>query len=222
MKLRNSICGLALLFAAVSLALAQNRDASPRTKESVARDLDELARIASVMVDGDLCQSIMSKRALDRMFVVDPKDRWAASDDFNVNHEPYIQTKKTLIRLSRLLPYPCDVNLWMPFENKPDKIQILIRNANELSQFWTWGALNQDMTPEMKRVLESGERQTVMRKAGMISVLAPVRNSLGDIVAMLEAVSMDRSVTPPQVHAKLGARDQGSRARDQSLGLSWP
>jgi len=204
MKLRNSICGFALL--AASLALAQNRDAPQRTKESVARDLDELARIASVMVDGDLCQKIMSRRALDRMFVVDPKDPWAASDDFNVNHEPYIQTKKTLIRLSRLLPYACDVNLWMPFESKPDRIQILIRNANELSQFWTWGVLHQDITPEMKRVLENGERQTVMRKAGMISVLAPVRNSLGDIVALLEAVSMDPSATPPQVHAKLGVR----------------
>lgn len=203
MKLRSSICGVALLSAAASFALAQDREASPRTKESVARDLNEIARIASVMVDGDVCQDIMTKRSLDRMFVVDPKDPWAASDDFNVNHEPYIQTKKTLIRLSRLLPYPCDVNLWMPFNNKPDRIQILIRNANELSQFWPWGALSQDMVPEMKRVLETGERQTVMQKAGMISVLAPVRNSLGDIVALVEAVGMDPSVTPPQVHAKL-------------------
>ena len=48
---------------------------------------------------GDLCQRIMNKRALDRMFVVDPKDRWAASDDFNVNHEPYIPVSYTHLTL---------------------------------------------------------------------------------------------------------------------------
>jgi hypothetical protein len=211
MKFRILVGVSALICAAVCLAPAQNLNLPPRTKESVVRDLDELARIAGVMVDGDLCRKIMSNRALERMFVVDPKDPWAASDDFNVNDEPYIQTKKTLIRLSQLLPYPCDVNLWMPFENKPGKIQILIRNVNELSQFWTWGALVQDMTAEMQRVLEKGERETVMKKAGLISVLAPVRNSLGDVVALVEAVSMDPKVTPPQVHARLEIGGQGTR-----------
>ncbi|HYK91852.1 MAG TPA: hypothetical protein VE398_24010 [Acidobacteriota bacterium] len=219
MRLRHSICGLALLLIASALALAQDGDTAKRTKESVARDLDELARIASVMVDGDLCRTIMSKRSLDRMFVVDPKDPWAASDDFNVNYEPYIRVKKTLTRLSRLLPYPCDVNLWMPFEGRPDKIQILIRNVNELSQFWTWGDLTQDMVPEMKQVLETGARTTVMRKAGLVSVLAPVRNSLGDIVALLETVSLDPNFTPPQVHARLGAGGQGSGAGEMGKGL---
>ena len=204
------ISGFALLSVAVSFVPAQ--DASPRTRASVARDLDEIGRIACVMVDGDLCRQIMTRRSLERMFVVDPKDPWAASDDFNVNHEPYIQVKKTLIRLSRLLTYPCDVNLWMPFENRPDKIQILIRNANEWSQFWTWGDLNQDMIPVMKQVLETGVRQTVTQKAGMISVLAPVRDSLDEIVGLVEVVSLDPSFSPPQVHARLRTGDHGSEA----------
>ncbi len=206
------VCSCALLSVAVGFVPAQVRDASPRAKAGVARDLDELARIASVMVDGDLCRKIMTRRALERMFVVDPKDPWAASDDFNVNYEPYIQVKKILMRLSRLLTYPCDVNLWMPFENRPDKIQILIRNVNEWSQFWTWGDLSQDMIPAMKQVLETGERQTVTQKAGMISVLAPVRDSLEDIVGLVEVVSLDPSFKPPQVHARLGTADRGSGA----------
>ena len=203
MSLRKNFYRFALLCVTAYPALAQERSGPPRLKESVARDLDEVARVATVMVDGDVCQKIMTKRALERMFVVDPKDPWTASDDFDVNHESYIQTKKTLIRLSRLLSYPCDVNLWMPFEGHPNKIQMLIRNANELSQFWRWGRLHQDMIPEMKRVLETGERQTVMQKPGMISVLAPVYNSLGDIVALVEAVSQDPNATPQPVHARL-------------------
>ncbi len=206
MRLRNSLYGFVLLAVALSVAPAQDRNAAPPTKESVARDLDEVARIASVMVDGDLCRQIMTTRSLERMFIADPKDPWAASDDFNVNYEPYIRVKKTLIRLSNLLTYPCDVNLWMPFEGKPDKIQVLIRNVNELSQFWTWGDLTQDMNPEMKQVLDTGERRTVTQKPGLVSVLAPVRDSLGDIVALVEVVSPDPKIVPPQVHARLGAR----------------
>jgi len=159
------------------------------SREKLMRDLDEVARAATIMVDGDLCQKIMTARASARMTVVDPKNRWAASDDFEVNHEAYIQTKKTLIRLSRLVSYPCDVNLWMPLEKSPGKIQILIRNANELSQFWSWGALYQDMIPAMREVLETGQRRAVAEKPGMVSVLAPVSNSLGDIVGLVEVVS---------------------------------
>lgn len=187
---------------------AQEGGIAPRTKEDVGRGLDEVARIATVMVDGDVCRQIMTERALGFMFAVSAKDPWAASDNFDVNDVPYIQTKKTLIRLSRLLPYPCDVNLWMPFVGRPDKIQILIRNVNEWSQFWTWGMLVQDMPPEMKRVLETGRRETVSKKPGLISVLAPVRNSLGDTVALVEVVSIEPGAPPPAVHARSGEDTQ--------------
>jgi hypothetical protein len=184
-------------------AQLQQRNAPPRTRESVTRDLEELGRIASVMIDGDVCRRIMTQRSLDMLFAENPKDPWAASDNFDVNHEPYIQTKKTLIRLARLLPYACDVNLWMPVEQKSGKIQILIRNANEWSQFWSWGTLVQDMDPAMKRVIQTGSRETVTVKAGMISVLAPIRNSLGEIVGLAEVVGLDPAATPPPVHARL-------------------
>ncbi|MFB3920497.1 MAG: hypothetical protein ACE145_02175 [Terriglobia bacterium] len=159
------------------------------SRETLIRDLDEVARVASVMLDGDVCERIMTPRAAARLTVVDPKNRWAASDDFDVNQENYIYIKKLLIRLSRLVPYPCDVNLWMPVKDSPGKVQILIRNVNELSQFWTWGALLQDAPPHMRQVLESGKRVCVTEKSEMVSVLAPVSNSLGDIVGLVEVVS---------------------------------
>ncbi len=106
-----------------------------------------------------------------------------------MNDDAFIATKKTLIRLSRLAPFPCDVNLWMPVAGHPDKVRIVIRNAHELSQFWPWGALYQDMIPQMRQVLDTGRRATVTGKPGWVSVLAPVSDSLGDIVALVEAVS---------------------------------
>jgi hypothetical protein len=206
---RHKITLAAILFLSPGcFAQTQEPGAPLRTRESVTRDLEELARIAGVMIDGDVCRRIMTRRSLGYLFRQDPKDPWAGSDNFDVNHEPYIQTKKTLIRISRLLSYACDVNLWLPVEEKPGKIQILIRNANEWSQFWTWGTLVQDMDPAMKRVLETGKRETVSQKAGIISVLAPVYDSLGDIVALAEVVGMDPAVTPPQVHARLQRQDK--------------
>lgn len=170
-------------------AFGQSPPQGAPSRQTLSRELDEVARVASVLLDGDLCQRIMTERASSRLTVVDPKNRWAASDDFDVNHENYIQVKKLLIRLSRLVPYPCDVNLWMPVEKSPGKIQILIRNANEMSQFWTWGALLQDMPGSMREVLDSGQRRTVAEKSETVSVLAPVSNSLGDIVGLVEVVS---------------------------------
>jgi hypothetical protein len=173
----------ALLLATVLLAPLAGADREP------AHDLDEVARVASVMVDGDICRRIVTPRALEYMFKNDPRDPWAAGDNYEVNDEAFLTVKKTLIRLSRLVPFPCDVNLWMPVAGHPDKVHIVIRNSNELSQFWPWGALYQDMIPSMKQVFESGRRLTVAERPGWVSVLAPVYDSLGDIVALVEAVT---------------------------------
>jgi len=154
-----------------------------------AQALDDAARVASIMVDGDLCSRIVTPRALDYMFRVDRRDRWVAGDNYEVNYEAFDRVKKTLIRISRLVPFPADANLWMPIPGHADKIRVAIRNANELSQFWPWGALYQEMIPEMKGVLETGRRVSVTQKPGWVSVLAPVSNSLGDIVAVVEVAS---------------------------------
>lgn len=155
----------------------------------VAAQLDEVARIASVLVDGDVCERILTERARDYLLKVDPRDQWAAADNFDVRHAPYIQTKKLLIRLGRLGPPRTDVNLWMPVPGTDGRVQILIRNGNEISQFWKWGELHQPATPEMKDVLTSGKRRTVTQRPGFVSVLAPVSNSLGDIVGLVEVVT---------------------------------
>ena len=161
--------------------------------------LDDVARVGSVMVDGELCRRIVTPRALKYMFTVDPRDRWLAGDNYDVDDAAFIATKKTLLRLPRLVPFAVDVNLWMPTEGRPDKIRVVIRNVHEMSQFWPWGALYQDMIPQMKTVLESGKRVTVTDKPGWISVLAPVFDSLGDTVGVLEVVTQTQVDTHANV-----------------------
>jgi hypothetical protein len=159
------------------------------------RELEDAARVASVMVDGDECRDIVTARAMDYMFRDDPRDRFLGGDNYEVHYKPFDAVKKTLIRVAKLVSFPADANLWMPIAGHPDKIRVVIRNSNELSQFWPWGALFQNMIPEMKTVLETGRRVTVAQKPGWVSVLSPVTDSLGDIVAVVEVASQ-RQLNP--------------------------
>ena len=171
-----------------TLAALGNAQVKPVASAEMQKQLDEVARVGSVMVDGDVCRRIVTERAKDFMFATDPRDPWISGDNYDVNGESFNAVKKTLIRLSHLAPFPADVNLWMPIKGHAGKIQIVVRNKNEMSQFWTWGALYQDMPPEMASVLKTGQRLTVPSKPGWVSVLAPVYDSLGDIVGLIEAV----------------------------------
>lgn len=157
-----------------------------------AASLDRVAQVATVMVDGDVCTRIETARSRRFALEKDPRDPWRAADNYDVNDAAFISTKKTLMRLARLCDAPCDVNLWMPLAPDLSRVQVVIRNVHEMSQFWPWGALNQEMPQEMKRVLQTGERVTVRRKPQMMSVLAPVYDSLGDIVGLVEVVSQTR------------------------------
>jgi hypothetical protein len=157
------------------------------------QDLLEIARVATVMIDGDVCQHIVTQRALQHMLHADPRDEWQAGDNYDVHAAPFIQTKKTLIRLASLAPYPVDVNLWMPVPTTQD-VQVAIRNRYNLSQFWH-GGLQQAMPPEMNEVLQTGKVVSIQKSPEMISVLAPVRNSMNEIVGLVEVVA---STTAPQ------------------------
>ncbi|MDR3676417.1 MAG: hypothetical protein P4N24_13070 [Acidobacteriota bacterium] len=177
---------LALLMTLTPLAAAQD---NPDALLPKRQELESLARVGSVMVDGDVCQNIVTPLAKEYMFKVDPRDEFLAGDNYDVDDVSFNITKKTLIRLSHLTSFPSDVNLWMPIDGHPGKIQIVVRNKNEMSQFWHWGDIYQDMIPPMETVLKTGQRVTVMDRPGWVSVLAPVYNSLGDIVGLIEAVS---------------------------------
>lgn len=159
-------------------------------QDKLAADLDQVARAATAMVDGDVARRIQTKQSVASMLETNPRDQWAAADTYDVDHQAFITTKKTLIRLARLSSFTCDVNLWLPVAGAPDRIHIAVRNVNEMSQFWRWGDLHQPIPAEMKTVLETGKRVTVARRPGMVSVLAPVYDSLGDIAGLVEVVGV--------------------------------
>jgi len=182
-----SLIGI-FMFAILGIAKLSPEEAPSKMQ----KELDIVAHVGSAMVDGDICQKIVTQRARELMFASDPRDRFLAGDNYDVDDVAFNTVKKTLIRLSHLSSFPADVNLWMPIEGHAGKIQLVIRNKNEMSQFWNWGELYGDMVPQMETVLKTGQRVTVTSKPGWISVLAPVYNSLGDVVGLIETVSQVR------------------------------
>jgi hypothetical protein len=172
-----------ILIAGATSLFASELDLGPR--------LDRVAEVATAMVEGDVCLKIQTPRSLQYSAMKDPRDPWRAGDNYDVDHAAFFQTKKTLTRLQHLCGTPCAANLWMRVPSMPGRVQIVVRNALELSQYWIWGNLDQEMAPEMKRTFDTGERVTVRLKPGMVSVLAPVYDSLGDVVAIVEVVSQN-------------------------------
>ncbi len=174
---------------ALLLLMAVSVPVSAAGTSKLEQELEEIARVSTIMVDGDVCQRILTKRALAHILTSDPRDPYADGDNYDVDDASFNQVKKTLIRLSLLSASPVDVNLWMPLPAQPPRIHIVIRNRHEMSQFWEWGKLHQAMFPAMQDVLATGRRITMKDKPGFVSVLAPVHNSLGDVIGLVEVVS---------------------------------
>jgi len=163
----------------------------------VETELERIARVATAVVDGDEAESIMTPRALEKMFREDPRDRFSGSDNFDVNDKPFIAVKKLLRRVATLAPFLADCNLWMGFRQHPELIQMLVRQVNEISAFWRFGEMHRPMPPEMKEVFTTGKPKTV-RRGGVVSVLTPVYNSLGDVVGLVEVAASAGAQAPAQ------------------------
>jgi len=170
----------------------------PKDADPMTRDLHQLGRIATCMVDGELVKQIVTERAKEKIFHVDPRDKWAAGDNFDVNHEPYTKVKQTLQRIAMLVDWPVDCNLYMPCEVKPEKWYLLIRQQYGLAQMWQWGQVYQDPIPEMVEVLKTGRREVVTQRKGWVSVLTPVYDSLGKIVAVVEVCTREDRYGQPR------------------------
>ncbi len=62
------------------------------------RSLHEVARAVTCMLDGEVVKTVLTDRAMEKAFVADPRDTWAAGDNWDYNHLPFIKTKQTLER----------------------------------------------------------------------------------------------------------------------------
>jgi hypothetical protein len=166
--------------------------AIPADATPIYRGLHEIARTVTCIVDGEVVKEIVTERAQEKVFAVDPKDKWAAGDNWDYNHEPFIKTKQILERACCLAPGQVGCNLYMPAMFKPAKWLHVINNVNGVKQMLnTPGDMVYTPDPELLQVFMTGQRLEVSRNEGAYSVLTPVYDSLGQITAVVEVATRD-------------------------------
>jgi hypothetical protein len=182
------------LLGVLAIALATRGTAAPppaaatdEPKASWTAQLERIADVVTVIMDGDDCRSIVTERAEDWMHRKNLRGRFDASDNYDVHFEPFRRNKKLLIRLGMLADFPVSCTLWLRSRKQPDKIHCVIRQKQDWSRYYRFGTLLQDVRQEMRPVLDDGRRVTLSNgRRDLCTVLTPVKDSLGDVVGFVE------------------------------------
>lgn len=162
------------------------------SKKTAADRLRDIARIATVMLDGEEALRIVTSRAMAHIASPVKGHQFMTNDYFDVDHETFIRTKKTMKRLARLTDIPCSMSLWLPVQGNRRYMTLAVHNGT-VNRYWQFGSYRMTMPDEVKSCLKSGKVRSVPA-GGMkdvITVLAPVFDSLEDTVAVLEISALD-------------------------------
>jgi len=158
------------------------------TLKKVTAELLEAARVAGVMVDGELAGKIISERAMRYIKYPNPRYRFMTGDYYDVDHDSFLLMKKTLLRLGRLVDFPCGTSLWLQVPGKKNEMTCVVQNF-KLHRYYRFGAGSQPAAPEMIKCLKTGEVVLAPAHKDLVTTLAPVRDSLGDVVGVVEFCS---------------------------------
>jgi len=157
----------------------------------VLKALTEAARVASVMVDGDEASRIPTERALHYVANPDPNYRSLAGDYYDVDHLTFLRMKKLLLRIERLVDFTCNTSLWLKTAGKEGHMTLVLHNGN-VHRYYRFGASRIEVPDEMTRCMETGEvvAAPLYHESKTLTVLAPVTDSLGDVVGVVELSAM--------------------------------
>jgi len=157
-----------------------------KTAKAVKKDLLELGRIAAALVDGDEATRILAERSLKYIKDPNPKFRFMTGDYLDVDHATFLRVKKLLLRIQRLAEFKTGTALWLRCDEMPDALVMALQNGS-LNRYYSFGAMTTEMRPEMSACLE-GAAVTLAPDDPKrpITVLAPVKNSLQEVVGLVE------------------------------------
>jgi hypothetical protein len=154
--------------------------------ETVLAELRRVAEIAAGILDGDEVKQIVNEQAMHFIANPDPKFIFLSGDYFDVDQQLFLRTKKLLLRLERLGKVTMNSALWVPVPGQ-DAVTLVLHNG-AYHRYYTFGLERLATPSEMKEVLEAGTIVSVPPSddKNLATVLAPVRDSLGDVVGVVE------------------------------------
>jgi hypothetical protein len=173
--------------------------------QTIRDELLRLAEIAAGILDGEDAKAVITPLAMRYIASPDERHVFLSGDYFDVDHQTFIRIKKLLIRLERLGRIEANCSLWVPVPGK-DQVTVAVHNGAH-HRYYRFGLERLDTPPEMKQVFATGRclavpsptgapvpgggstgatGSPVSESDGLVTALAPVRDSLGDVVAVLE------------------------------------
>jgi hypothetical protein len=113
-----------------------------------------------------------------------------------VDHELFGRTKRLLIRIARLSDAQVSTSAWVPVPGQA-KVTVALHNGVR-HRYYDFGQESLDTPPEMQEAFGTGLIVPVAPESGrdLATVLAPVRDSLGEVVAVIELTASPQGQAP--------------------------
>ncbi|MBA3846009.1 MAG: hypothetical protein H0X45_05130 [Planctomycetes bacterium] len=169
--------------------------------DDIAAALSQIARVATALIDGDEARRIITDRAY--WYAADPYPThiYLAGDYMDFDLARHDRMKKFLIRLGTLAPVRCDAGLWVWVKGAEHLATIACHNG-ELHRWYRFGENSRALEPEMV-ACRRGEAVVARPTATIpfVTVLAPVRDSLGDVIGCVELTAADPAVPAEKLPA---------------------
>jgi len=142
----------------------------PKSSRGLAAQLAEVARIGALFLDGDLVESVFASG----------RD-WTSGDDINFAHAPYIETKRTVLRIERIAAFRTFATVALIRQDDPAQAEAVVCGMRNV-----FGIRPVPMSPAMRRCVARNvittERDSRTRES---RAFAPIANSEGETIGFL-------------------------------------
>jgi len=159
-------------------------------EREVTAVLRDIARVAAVMFDGEMCHDIYSEHGMAWLGRdAPPQDRYAITDNIDFNAPVFEAAKKVLLRLQRLAPAgvkELQCFLWVPVAGRGGAMAAAVYNGGA-SRWWQPSMTWLEAPEPLRRAMETGEPVELGDDgSGVATILAPVRDSLKEVAGLIE------------------------------------
>lgn len=142
----------------------------PKNRQNLDKRLAEIARIGALFVDGDALETVFASG----------RD-WTSGDDVNFAHAPFIEVKRTVLKIERIGDFRYFAAACLVRQDDPTKAEAVVCGMrNDL------GIRPVPMTPAMRKCVKTGAVTTEKdARTGDVRAFAPVKNTDGELAGFL-------------------------------------
>jgi len=160
---------------------------TPDNGASRLESLAALARIAEAMLDGEDAKRILTDDAMAYLDKPHPRYRHLPGDHYDVDHGRFLRVKKLLLRLATLVDFDLNASVLVPI-SELDQVTVALHTGTTFRYCAQFGQLSAELPAVVADVFKDGVIRGVPPDdaSPLATALAPVRDSLGDVVAVVE------------------------------------